>query len=697
MNSRIAELERVIAHLDTLYEQGEDCIHPDTGESVSDAEYDALRRELQALAPKSRLFATPTASAVVAIKKVTHDPPMCSIEKASHEDLGIKTGMLFKWLQDRLNDEQSRPVKKVQIAHNGKSLNYQEDYFCQSYKLDGVACALYYENGKLVRAGLRPRDGIHGEDITEQVKYVDGVPTNLSLPLTCSIRGEIICKLSDFAKVQKELKKAGMSLRANPRNHAAGGIRQFKDPSKTAMMRLSFVAYSIEGLEDTPYRTEVERAKWCNRRLNVPFVQTRFFRFEDLKKMEDLVPTLDYEVDGVVVAVNHLGLQESMGRHGDRPTGNPRGKIAWKFAEEVATPVVKSIIWATGRTGRVIPVACFDAVSLAGTQVSRATLHNYGFLRRHRIVKGTKIQVLKAGKIIPKVIGVVSNSSKNIPEPIKHCPSCNSILEVNHTPASGKLEETYELICDNVGCIAQRLNNLCFYLSVLGCLGLGESRVSQLVSAGMVETPDDFYKLSLDDLLAAGFTERQSLLALGAIHMVPNPEKMEDDDLRKEIFRAIRGPKKVAFWKFFKSLGIPTAGEAAGKALISHFGSFEKIRAASINALKGVEGIGEKTAEIIHHFLKQNSKLIDNLLIYVELEFPKTGKLSGKTFCLSGGFAEGKKHWQERIENLGGKTTSGVGKKVDYLVAGDGSGSKSDKAKELGIPILTIDDLKKML
>ncbi len=670
---KTAELERVIVHLDTLYEQGEECVHPDTGEIVSDAEYDALRRQLYDLNPQSFVFKTPTTSQVATVKKIKHEPPMASIEKASHEDYDTKVAMLNKWIAD-------------QNTNN----------IAQSYKLDGVAVAIYYRDGKLIAAGLRPRDGVNGEDVTKQIGYVSGVPQQLPVPLTCSIRGEIICKKSDFEKVQKELKASGEQLRANPRNHAAGGIRQFKEPSKTAKMRLSFMAHSIEG-ENLPFKTEIERAKYSNKVLKVPFVQIRPFRFEDLKMMEDNVPNLDYEVDGVVLSVNDLELQESLGRHGDRPNGNPRGKIAWKFAEEIATPTVKNIEWTTGRTGRVIPVACFDPVPLAGTQVSRATLHNYGFMRRNHIVIGTQIQVLKAGKIIPKVIGVVANASKEIPKPIKHCPSRNSILEINHTPASGKLEETYELICTNVGCTAQRLNNLCFYLSVLGCLGLGEARVSQLVSAGIVQTPGDFYRLSAKELLAAGFTKRQAFLALAAIHMVPNPEKIKDDNkLGIEIVRAIRSPKKVPFWKFFKALGIPTAGEAAGKALIAHFKTFSRIRDASLEEMSEVEGIGGKTAEIVCHFLRNNKKLINDLLIFIELEFPKTGKLSGKVFCLSGGFAEGKKHWQERIENLGGKTTSGVSKKVSYLVAGDGSGLKSAKAKDLGVPIITVEDLEKM-
>jgi DNA ligase (NAD+) len=297
---RIQELERVITHLDTLYEQGEDCVHPDTNILVTDGEYDSLRRELKELAPKSKLFATATASKVQsAVKKVVHDPPLTSIEKASHEIVEKQEEMLFKWLIGCTPDE----YDGTSITIKGKSYKEEDvviakDYFYEAYKLDGVALALYYENGKLARAGLRPRDGINGEDVTEQCQYVDGIPAELKLPETCSIRGELICRLKDFDKVQIDLEKSGEKLRANPRNHAAGGIRQFKDPSKTKRMRLSFIAYTIEAHDNPTYQTEMERAEYCEKKLGVPYITTKPFKFEDLAKMEDGISKLDYEVDG---------------------------------------------------------------------------------------------------------------------------------------------------------------------------------------------------------------------------------------------------------------------------------------------------------------------------------------------------------------------------------------------------------------
>ena len=694
---RADDLERIIGHLDTLYERGDECLHPDTGIIVTDGEYDALRRELEALRPDSDLFDSATASMYQSdVRKIVHDPPMTSLEKASHEDVATQEEMLFKWLMDA-TEGATAPIRNGAMTklkgktYRDENVAFAKDYFYQAYKLDGVALGLYYEDGKLVGAGLRPRDGVHGEDVTEQVQYVDGIPTQLKQKVTCSIRGELICKLSDFEKVQQDLEEAGEKLRANPRNHAAGGIRQFKDPEKTKLMRLSFLAYGIEGLSNPPFKTEIECAKWCTSKLGVPYCETKYFKFDDLAKMENNVPNLDFEVDGVIIGVNNREDQEQLGRHGDRETGNPRGKIAWKFREEEATPVIREIEWQTGRTGKIVSVAIFDAVRLAGTNVSRATLHNAGFMQRNQITIGSKISVRKAGKIIPKVTGVLDG--KGEPEFPEQCPSCESPTEL----VTGGTADMLELVCENKDCPAQNISSLCHYLSTFGVLGLGESRVRQLVEGGAVSTPADFYKLDVAKAESTGLTRRQSLLALGGIQMIPAPEKFGDHELETQIDIARETKKNIPLWQLFASFGIDAAGKSAGKVLSSHFGSFDAIRNATIEELEEVEDIGLKTAETIRQYLDEHTDEIDELLEFVEPELPKTGKLTGKTFCFSGGFEEGKRHWEQVVEDLGGKCTGSVSKKTDYLVAGSGSGSKSVKAEKLGIPIISIEQLQELL
>jgi DNA ligase (NAD+) len=708
-------LEEAISILDTLYEEGQDCILPnelaailgfDLGVPVPDLKYDALRRELAKIAPDSCVFAMPTASKVAVAKKVKHDPPMTSISKAGHENRAEQEQMLFKWLNDclpshnlpvfDLDEKEVSGRKELARRYNGKIVTYPRDYFYQSYKLDGVALALYYENGNLVRAGLRPRDGINGEDVTEQVKYVSGIKQSLGEPVTCSIRGEIICRLSDFEEVQKELAALGEALRANPRNHAAGGIRQFKEPKKVEMMRLSFVAHSIEGLANPTYKTEIERAKYCSKILGIPYVQIRSFNFYELQDMENNAKNLDYEVDGIVVGVNNLDEQEQLGRSGDPKTGNPKGKIAWKFSEQSADAEIKAIEWNTGRTGSVKPVAIFDSVRLAGTNVGRATLHNLGFIFRNKIDVGTTIKVIKAGKIIPKVIGVVSGQAAIQSYPEK-CPSCGGKTNISHTPASGSQEEMFELLCNNKGCPAQNVSSLCHYLATLGVLGLGESRVTALALGGAVKTFSDFYKLDVEKCKACGLSERQSLLALASIYMIASPDKFEDDEL-VEVIKKVRASKiTVPLWKLFAAFGIESAGKSCGKALVDHFGSFEMIRKASINALSEVGDVGEKTACLVHDYLYENAKEIDMLLEFIEPELPRVGKLTGRKFVLTGGFPEGKRHWEQAIEEQGGKCSGSVSSSTDYVVEGEDAGSKVDKAKKLGIPLISLDQLKKML
>lgn len=691
------ELERIITHLDTLYEQGLECVHPDTGIVVTDGEYDGLRRQLKSLRPNSSLFNSATASTLIAeVTKVVHDPPMTSIEKASHEVVAVQEEQLFKWIgkaTEVAGDEVANgpKVKAAGRVYKEEPVEYPQGYFYQAYKLDGVALAIYYENGILVKAGLRPRDGINGEDVTNQVKYVSGVPETLKENVSCSIRGELICKLSDFEEVQKDLEAAGEKLRANPRNHAAGGIRQFKNPKKTKLMRLSFIAYAIENLDNPPFKTEIERSEYCENKLGVPYISTEPFQFEKLQTYEDELERLNFEVDGVIIGVNNIEDHDQLGRHGDPRTGNPKGKIAWKFREEEATPVVQEIEWQTGRTGKLTSVAIFEPVRLAGTNVSRATLHNAGFMERNQITIGSRIAVRKAGKIIPKVTGVIDGQGQ--PEFPKICPSCGQPT----TLRTGNTEDMLELVCENKDCSAQNVSQLVHFLATLGVLGLGESRVAQLVEHGAVTVPADFYTLDVEAAMQCGLTRRQSTLAVAAVQMISNPDKRDTDTLDEMIAAAKANRKRIPLWRFFAAFGIGAAGKSAGKVLAAHFGDFDKIRSATIEDLENVDDIGSITAEAIQSYLEEHKLNIDRLLKFIEPVVPKSGgALEGKVFCFSGGFPEGKKHWEKEVESRGGKCTGSVSKKTSFLVAGPGSGSKSEKANKLEVPIIDTAELEKM-
>lgn len=704
--TRAADLERIIRRLDTLAEKGEPCINPDTGEEVSDNEYDMLRLELLELKPNSKIFDTVTASEVEdeevtddvehTSKKVRHNPPMTSIEKASHQDRDVQEGMLFDWINRVTEETASSSWTLIPKTHNGEDVLYPAGFFAMSYKLDGAAVAINYEKGILVSAGLRPRAGKDGEDVTEQIQYVTGVPKKLKLPVTCSIRGELICKVSDFNEVQKYLDSIGEKKRANPRNHAAGGIRQFKHPEKVEHMRLTFTAYTVENLKNPPYKTEIERAKWVEKELGIPFVKTREFDFEELQMLENNIRNLDYKVDGAVISVNDLETQEQLGRHGDKPTGNPRGKLAWKFAEERAKVAVNDVEWNTNRTGTIRPVAIFNAVRLAETEVGRATLHNYGFMKRHGIGIGTTIEILKAGSIIPKVVGVVKDKISGEPPYPKQCPSC---MQKTKLVEGGKKDGVtmWDLVCDNEDCPARSVNVFCHFLKTIGILGLGESKVELLLQSGKIRNFADLFRISVEDITELGTTPRVAMLAVADLHMIANSTKYEDDQLFKKIISAMKKRKKIPMSTLFAAFGIKSAGDSAGKELAEHFRDFDKLRNASVEELVEVEGVGQKTAELIHEYFHKNEGDIDHLMKYVEVELPKTGKLTGMIFCFSGSFDEGKKHWEEITANLGGKTSDSVSQKTTYLVAGPGSVGKSEKAKKYGIPIIGIDEFQKML
>lgn len=671
----IALLEEAIAILDTAFEDGSDCILPDdlasdlglSSSTVSDSTYDMLRNRLRELKPDSEVFTTVTASNLEHQgTKIRHDPPMTSIAKASHEDRKVQQAMLDKWMAD---------VSSVSSE------------FYQSYKLDGCALALYYENGRLTKAGLRPRNGRDGEDVTEQVKYVKGIPLTISVPVTCSVRGELICYKSDFEIVQNELKDAGEAVRANPRNHAAGGIRQFKNPSKVKDMRLSFIAHSVVGLANPPFRTEIEREEYCSKVLKIHHVPCYKYSPELLEDMEKQAKGLDYMVDGVVIGVNNLLAQEELGTSGNSDTGTPNGKIAWKFAEEKAFPIVKEIEWNTGRTGSVTPVAIFDPVPLAGTMVSRVTLHNLGFMSRKEIGLGTQIIVLKAGSIIPKVVGVVSGTKK--PQHPRKCPSCGDKLE---TYAN---EDMLDLLCTNSSCPAQNVSNLCHFLDVIGVCGLGESKVSQLIKSGVVKDRSDFFALTVKDAMKAGLSERQSVLAVAAIWMIPNADKVKDNtELLSKIKASQKNKLSIPAWQIFASFGIESAGKSCGKALIEHFLTFDKIRTATVQELSTVTDVGEKTALLVSQWLTEHSGEIDKLFKYIDPVLPVQGNLTGKTFCLSGGFPEGKRKWEKEIEDRGGKV-KGISKSTTVLVQGSDPGAdKEEKAKKYGVRILSFEKFK---
>lgn len=677
---RVKELEKIIVKLDTLFEQGEECINPLTGEIVLDNEYDALKVELHKLSPDSKIFTTVTASKVQAgQKKVIHDPPMTSINKCNGTEKE-KEDILHKFFED---------CRKIDTDISGQKYYpaWLSKFFCMSFKHDGLALSLEYENGILKKAGLRSKSGKDGIDVTEKTRHIDGIPQQLPLPLTCKIRGEVETTVSEFERVSDLL---GANAKANPRAHTAGSMNQ-KTADQMKDRGLRFTAYNILQLEDPPYTTEIERAEWATRVLKLNFVKTIPFSYDKLKTFESQHRRLDFMVDGVVISINSLELQEEMGTSGNKETGNPKGKIAFKFADEVKLTTVRDIVWQTGRTGNVTPVLIIDPIRLEGTTVSKCTAHNVGIIKNNNIGIGSEVEIIKSGKIIPKLHKVTKAMGKV--DPPKDCPSCGDGL-IETTGGDGALA----LVCDNAECPAQGIKNLYHYLKTLGCKGIAESTINKLADAGLVLKRSDFYKLTLKTLLDCGISERTTVLILARVWMIPSPEQEKDNVVLKDKLKSI-STVTIPMEKFFASFGMDGAGKEVGRLLSKKYHDFDKIRNLTIDELETVDGIGFTTAKSVTDFFSKNKDEVDELLKYVALEAPqgKSGKFDGKKFVLSGSLGMGKEYWKEQIENNGGEVKSSVGKKIDYLVAGDGSGQKSERAEELNIPILDEETLEKML
>lgn len=668
--TRVKELEKIIIKLDTLFEKGDDCINF-AGEIVLDNEYDELKRELLNLSPESKIFKTVTASKVkTGQKNIIHDPPMTSINKCNGTE-DEKEKILNKFFED---------CRKIDTNVN----------FAMSYKMDGIALSILYENGILVSSGLRSKSGQDGKDVTDKTQYIQGIPQKLPLPLTCVIRGEVDTPIPEF---KKQCKTLGDNAKANCRAHTAGSMNQ-KTAEKMKDRGLRFTAYNILKLKDPPYTTEIERAEWTKRVLKLNFVKTIPFTADKLELFEDQHRRLQFLVDGVVVSINNLKNQEEMGTHGSRKDGNPRGKLAFKFKDEIKTTTIREIIYQTGRTGAITPILVFDPISLEGTIVKKCSCHNIGILKENKIGINSKIEIIKSGKIIPKLHRVVEEAKGSVNVPII-CPSCKGpIKEVEGQ--NGALS----LVCNNDKCPAQNIKNLNHWFKILNVKGIAEKNIEKLIDVGLIQTPGDFYRLTVPNLEIAGITRRIAVLTVARIWMVHAPENIKDNDLLIDAIKNHQdsGKIKVGMGKFFAAFGMQAAGKSAGEILEKEIGDWQKIKTATVSELEVFDGIGPIMAQEIVSFFQKNKDMVEDVEQYFEFKIKASGgKLEGKSFCLSGNMGMGKDFWKQEIEKNGGICKSSMSKKINYLIAGDGSGLKSERAESIGIPILTEEDLEKML
>ena len=654
IKQRIAELRTQIERYDYEY-------YVLDAPSVPDSEYDKIYRELQTLENENPALITPdsptqrvSGTATNAFNSITHRQAMLSLNNAFE-----------------LNELQAFD-KRIRDALGTAAVEYAVEP-----KFDGLAITLTYENGVFTQGATRG-DGYTGEDVTHNLRTLRAIPMRLKVanpPQLLEVRGEVLMLKRDFDKLnQKQLAK-GEKLFANPRNAAAGSLRQL-DAKITATRPLTFFAYGLGIAEGIPVLTSHAAAMDYLASLHFPVSSIRDVvrGVEGLdayyEKIGQLRPQLPFDIDGVVYKVNQFNQQAELGF----VSRAPRWAVAHKFPAQEALTLVEDITVQVGRTGAITPVARLKPVFVGGVTVTNATLHNEDEIRRKDILIGDTVSVRRAGDVIPEVVGVVLEKrpahARRFEMPTS-CPECGS-----HILKSA--DEAVARCSGGLFCPAQRKQAITHYASrrAMDIEGLGEKLVDQLVAANLVHTLADIYRLDLPTL--------------------SNLDRMAEKSAQN-ILDALHASKQTTLARFIYALGMRNVGEATAKDLAKHFGNLKALMGATLENLLEVNDVGPIVAESIREFFSEehNQSVIQALLNagihWAETEGRQqtTGKLSGKTFVLTGTLPTlSRDDAKALIETAGGKAAGSVSKKTDFVVAGAEAGSKLEKAQELGITIL---------
>lgn len=650
---RVEELRAVIEKNNRLY-------YDQDAPELEDYQYDALTRELRELEaafPQLVSETSPTqhvgGTASSRFAKVTHAVKMESLLDAfSYEEL--------RDFDRRVRDAGIQPEYVVEI------------------KIDGLSCSLEYENGTLVRASTRG-DGLVGEDVTANVMAIRRVPKQLKdAPEYLEVRGEVYMPHQAFQKLCAEQELQGAAPFKNPRNAAAGSLRQ-KDAKVTAGRGLSIFVFNVQQIRGKTLSSHAESLDYL-KSLGLP-VSPRYHVVRDIEdaiqEIEQIGQNrakLDFDMDGAVIKVNAFDQRGLLGS----TNKFPRWAIAFKYPPEVKETTLRSIEVAVGRTGVLTPTACFDPIFLAGTTVGRATLHNEDFIRQLGLCIGDTIQVRKAGDIIPEVIAVTAHAQDAQPYQMPAvCPSCGA--PVVH------LEDEAALRCVNPECPAQALRNIIHFASrdAMDIDGLGTAVATQLVSKGMVHSAADLYTLTLEQLLTLDkFKEKSATNLLQAI------QHSKQNNLDKLLF----------------GFGIRNIGDKAAALLAEHFSSMQAIREATAEQIGEIDGFGGVMAQsVLEFFAKEGTADLVHRLADcgVNMQWkgePKGDKLAGKTLVVTGTLETlSRSEAEALIVKNGGKASGSVSKKTSYVVAGAAAGSKLTKAQALGVPVLTEQEFLAML
>jgi len=656
INDQITKLREEIRYHDRLY-------YVLDKPEISDAEYDKLYRKLEDMENVHPELVTPDSptqrvggSPLKAFKTITHKVPLLSL------------GNAFNF--EELDAFDRRVREGVGYKVEGKGV----EYVCE-LKMDGLAVSMEYKNG-IFEKGATRGDGVTGEDITQNLRTVKSIPLKLDKKIDIEVRGEAYLPYDDFVKLNEERMETGEQKFANPRNAAAGSLRQL-DPKITAKRPLDIFFYYSPAAK---VRTQFELLHYLN---DIGFKVNSHFKLckgiEEVKKFvanwEAKRDDLDFEIDGIVIKVNDLESQKTLGA----TAREPRWAIAYKYPPEQKETVIEDIIASVGRTGVITPVAIMKPVNLRGVMVKRATLHNQDEVDKKDVRIGDHVIIQRAGEVIPEVVKVLKNKRGGGAKPYRipdKCPVCGSSVVREQGESAHR--------CINKSCPAQLIGTIAHFASrgAMDITGIGGQLSTQLVESKLVKSVADLYDLTKAKLLKLErFADRSA----------------------QNIIDAIEKSKTRPFAKLINALGIPNIGEATAEDLAEHFNNIDKLMSASVDQLSKIREIGPKIAASIHSFFiaKENQSIIERLKkagLNMRSDIRDKSKLPlhGKSFVITGTLSRPRPEIEEEIKSLGGEIHSSVSKKTDYVIAGSEPGSKYQKAKELGVRIIDEDEYRKM-
>ncbi len=645
---RIKELRDLTAYYAKKY-------YDDDDPEISDFEYDMLMLELRNLEKEFPEFITPDSltqhvggTVKEGFEKVEHEVPLQSLQD------------IFDF--DELYEFDER-VKK--------ELNDEVKYIVET-KIDGLSVALEYKNGIFVRGATRG-NGLVGEDVTENLKTIKHIPKKLKEPIDITVRGEVFIGKGEFEKMNEERLENEETLFANARNAAAGSLRQL-DSSIAASRPLDIFIFNVQKSDSIKFTSHIESLRYLEKiGFNVNPVKEECNTVEEvideINKIGEDRDDLTFGIDGAVVKVDSLAQREILGTN----FKTPKWAIAYKYPPEQKETLLKDIVFQVGRTGAITPMAILDPVKVAGSTISKTTLHNEDFIKEKDLRVGDIVVIQKAGDVIPEIVEVKKEKRKGSEKPfvmVDKCPVCGSDIVREEGEAAWR--------CIGAKCPAKLHRSILHFVSreAMNIMGLGENIVEEFLNRGLIKDISDIYALNFDDVASL---------------------KKNGQKFAQNLIDSINKSKENDFYRLLNGLGIRHIGNKAAKVLAKKYKSIENLETASIEDLASTDDMGEIMAQSVYDFFReeQNIDLINKLKNYgVNMKEEEVqnidDRFSGMTFVLTGALDSlSRKEAEELIEKHGGKTSSSVSKKTTYVIAGEASGSKLDKAQKLGITILS--------